>query len=111
MSESSGDSERVLTKESIVGPIREHRDLLRGFGVRRLALFGSFVRGEQKPDSDVDLLIEFADCMKSFDNFMKIVFFLEDLLGRPVELVTAESLSPYIGPHILRELEYVPLAG
>lgn len=49
--------------------------------------------------------------MHTFDNFMEVSFLLEDLLGRKVELVTPESLSPYIGPHILREVESVDIAA
>ena len=73
----------------------------------KLGLFGSFVRGEQNSGSDIDLLVEFEIGEKNFDNFMQLSFFLEELLGRPVELVTLESLSPYIRPHIMREVEYI----
>jgi len=76
---------------------------IRSFGVRRLALFGSVRRDEARPDSDVDLLVEFEPALKTFDNFMGLAAYLEDLLGRRVELVTPEYLSPYLGPHILRE--------
>ena len=77
--------------------------------VERLGLFGSFVRGEQDPQSDVDLLVRFRPQEKTFDNFMQLGFFLEDLLQRKVELVTTESLSPYLGPHILEETQDVAL--
>jgi predicted nucleotidyltransferase len=76
-------------------------------GVRRLGLFGSFVRGEQHADSDIDVLVEFEQGQKSFDHFMDLCFFLEELFKRKVEVLTRESLSPHIGPHILKELEYV----
>jgi len=49
--------------------------------------------------------------MKTFDNFMNTSFLLEDLMGRRVDLVTQEGLSPYIGPHIMKELESVPIAA
>jgi predicted nucleotidyltransferase len=55
--------------------------------------------------------VEFEPGRKTFDNFMKLTFLLEDLLHHRVELVTAESLSPYIGPYILEEVEYAPLAA
>jgi hypothetical protein len=61
---------------------------------------------EQQVGSDVDILVEFDPQRKSFDNFMDLAFYLDDLLGRKVDLVTTESLSPYIGPHILHEVEY-----
>lgn len=76
---------------------------IRQLGVRRLALFGSVVRGEARPDSDVDLLVEFAPGQKTFDRFMALVDLLERILGHSVELVTIEALSPFIGPHILAE--------
>jgi predicted nucleotidyltransferase len=59
--------------------------------------------------SDVDLLVEFIPEKKSFDNFMELSFFLEGLLGRKVELVTPQSLSKHIGPHILNEVVNVSL--
>lgn len=77
--------------------------------MKKIGLFGSFVRGHQNADSDVDLLVEFEPDKKTFDNFINLSFFLEDLLKHRVELVTRESLSPYIGPHILAEIEYVAL--
>ena len=75
--------------------------------MKKLGLFGSFVREEQGVESDVDLLVEFEPGKKTFDNFIQLSFFLEDLFKRRVELVTSESLSPYIGPHIMNEVEYV----
>jgi len=80
---------------------------IRRLGVRRLALFGSIVRDEARADSDVDLLVEFHADAKSFDAFLSLCDLLETLLERPVELVTTEALSPYVGPHILAEAEDV----
>jgi len=95
------------TKRDVVERILRNRDEIAGFGVRKLGLFGSFVRGEQGPGSDVGLLVEFEAGKKTFDGFTGLSLLLEDLLQRPVELVTTESLSPYIGPRILEEVEYV----
>lgn len=102
---------RVETKEEIVRAIRESQLPIRALGVKRVGLFGSFARGEQRADSDVDLLVEFEQGQRTFDHFIQLSFLLEELLGRRVELVTPESLSPHIGPHILREVEYVSLAA
>jgi predicted nucleotidyltransferase len=99
----------VQTKQNLIGHLRRHRDELRRLGVRRLGLFGSFQRGEFGPESDVDLLVEFVPGEKSFDNFMAVSFLLEDELGRPVDLVTREALSPHLGPHILEDVEYVEI--
>jgi hypothetical protein len=100
----------INTKQDIVTVLCENGELIRGLGVKRLGLFGSFVRGEQRAESDVDLLVEFEPGKKTFDNFMALAFLLEDLLRRRVELVTAESLSPYLRPHIIDEVEDVALA-
>ena len=101
----------ITTKKEIIILLRRNAARLRGFGLKRIGLFGSFMRGEQGETSDVDLLVEFEPGKKRFDNFMALAFFLEDLLGRKVEIVTRESLSPYIGAHILAEVEYVRLAA
>ncbi len=100
----------VQTKETALSLIAGNYDRLRALGVKRLGLFGSFVRGEPGTESDVDLLVEFDQGKKTFDNFMQLSFFLEELLNRRVELVTPESLSPYIRPHIMEEVEYVTFA-
>ena len=99
----------VQTKQHILSLILRHRERIAAFGVDRLGLFGSFVRDEQGSDSDVDMLVKFKTGRKTFDTFMGLGFFLEEIFGRRVELVTQESLSPYIGPSILNEIEYVVL--
>ena len=97
----------VETKEHVLSRLRDVEGRIRHLGVRRLALFGSFVREAAKPDSDVDLLVEFEPSQKSFDNLLDLADLLEETLGRHVEVVTTGSLSPYIGPHILDEAEDV----
>lgn len=101
----------VESKSQLQQRLHDCERQLRSLGVSRLAVFGSFVREQQLPDSDVDLLLEFQLGMKSFDNFMEIVFLLEEILQRRVELVTTEALSPHIGPRILNEVEDVLLAA
>lgn len=100
-------NDTVQSKECLLRVLRESADRIRALGVRRLGLFGSFVREENRPDSDVDILVEFMPGAKTFDRFMALAFLLEDLLGRKVELVTMEALSPHIGPHVLKDVEYV----
>ena|SRR5438105_1496269 len=99
------------TKERVLAEIKAQQARLKSFGVKRIGLFGSFVRGEQHEGSDIDLLVEFEPGLKTFKNFMHLSYFLEELLQNPVALVTRESLSPYIGPHIMREVEYVEFAA
>lgn len=101
----------VETKDDIKRLLFDRRDQLREFGVKCIGLFGSFVRGDQRQTSDIDMLVEFESGQKTFDHFMNLSFFLEELLQRPVEIITPESLSPHIGPHILKEVEYVPVAA
>ena len=100
-----------MTKMQVADRLQQAREQIRALGVRRIALFGSVVRGEARMDSDVDLLVEFDPERKTFRSFMALSFLLEELLQRRVELVTTESLSPFIGPHILREAEDVLLAA
>ena len=76
-----------------------------------MALFGSFARNTQRADSDVDLLVEFFPGRKTFDNFIAVYELLEETLHRRVEVLTPESLSPHIGPHILQEAEDVIVAN
>lgn len=78
----------VQDKNQIFIRLREHHAELRHFGVKRFGLFGSFLHGRQIVQSDVDLLVEFESGQKSFDNFMRLGFFLEDLLERKVDLIT-----------------------
>jgi hypothetical protein len=101
----------IRTKQDVLKILYQSRDRLKTLGVRKIGLFGSFVRGEQHPDSDIDLLVEFEAGQKTFDAFMELSFLLEEVFQRRIELVTVESLSPYIGPHILKEVEYAALAA
>ncbi len=99
------------TKQDILRCLLKNKDSLSALGVVSLGLFGSFVRGEQTQASDVDILVEFAPDKHTFDNFMDVSFLLEDLLGRKVDIVTPEALSPHIGPYILKEVERVAIAA
>ena len=97
----------VQTKKEISNLLLSHRKEIEKFGVKKIGLFGSFVKGKQQKDSDIDLFVEFLRGRKKFRNFMSLAFYLEDLFHRKVELVTPESLSPYLRPHIIKEIKYV----
>jgi predicted nucleotidyltransferase len=99
----------VIEKREAFQRLARESSRIKAFGVRRLGLFGSFVRNEQTKDSDVDVLVEFWPGHKSIDNFMSLADLLEEILDRRVELVTTEALSPYLGPRILAAVEDVPL--
>ena len=95
----------MLTRDQIVERIRARRDELRRYGVTSLDLFGSFARDEGGESSDVDMLVEFDQV--SFDHYMDLKFFLEDLLGKPVDLVIRRSLKPALRESVLREARRV----
>lgn len=96
----------LTDKNNILNTLAENHSRLQGYGVKRIGLFGSYLRNEATPDSDIDLLVDIQQEKKTFSNFMKLNYFLEELLNNKVELVTLQSLSPYIGPHILKTVEY-----
>jgi predicted nucleotidyltransferase len=96
-----------LTREHAIERLVASGPEIRALGVQRLALFGSVIRGEARSDSDVDLLVEFLPGAKTYARFLALSELLEARLGRTVELVTVEALSPFLGPHILAEAENV----
>jgi hypothetical protein len=98
----------MLTADGILGALAEHRERIRSLGVRRIGIFGSFARGEEREESDIDILIEFKEGGRSFDTYMDIKFFLEDLFGRRVDLVDRDAIKPALAPHILRSVRYAP---
>ena len=98
---------KVNTKQDIITLIKQNQERFQEFGVYRLGLFGSFIKAQVIQHSDVDVLVTFHPHLKTFDNFMSLSIFLEDLLERKVDLITTESLSPYLGKEILQEVEYV----
>ena len=104
-------NDKIQDKDLIFKRILDEKKQLAFYGVKNIGLFGSFVRGDQTPLSDIDILVEFTPEKHTFDNFMEVAFLLEEILERKVELITPEALSPHIGPHILREVERVPIAA
>ena len=97
----------MQTSEEITTALREQMELLREeYGIQRIGLFGSFVREEAGPLSDVDLLVEFNQPV-GFVSFLRLEKELESLLGRKVDLVTRKSLKKHIGQNILAEIKYV----
>ncbi len=94
------------SRDQIFKLLEKERDSIRRLGVNRLGLFGSFVRGEQKPDSDVDILVEMES--NTFGAYVEVLDFLEDLFGRKVDLVPEEDIKPLLRNRILREVVYVP---
>lgn len=85
---------------------RHKAELTRQFGVSALALFGSMARNSAKASSDVDILVSF-DGPATSARFFGVQFYLEDLLGRRVDLVTEKALRPQLKPYIEREAVHV----
>jgi len=99
---------KVDNKASLIQRLAARNAEIKNFGVRSLSVFGSFAKDTNiHADSDVDFLVDFEPEKKTFDNFIELSFYLENLLGRRIELVTPQSLSKYIGPAILKEAESV----
>ena len=99
----------VNNKDQIINLIVQNKDFISQFGAERIGLFGSFVRNEQTNESDIDLLVDFEKDKKTYKNFIRLAYYFEDIFGRKVELITTQSLSPYIKPYIMQEVEYVSL--
>lgn len=97
----------VLNREQAIERLSECEQEVRALGVARLALFGSVLRGQADALSDVDLLVQFAPGAKTYARFFALSELLETYLGRRVELVTTEALSPFLGPRILAEAQDV----
>ncbi|MBO8182558.1 MAG: nucleotidyltransferase family protein [Archaeoglobus sp.] len=90
--------------EEIVKVIEKHKDELKEkYGVKKIGIFGSFVRGEAKEDSDVDILVEFEKPI-GFFKFLELEDYLGSLIGRKVDLVSKKALKPHIGKYILEEV-------
>jgi hypothetical protein len=86
--------------------LRNKAELRKRFKVKTIGVFGSYVRGEQKRQSDVDLLVEFEEPVGLFE-FMDLEMYLTDLLGVKVDLVSKKALKPHIGERILKEVTMI----
>jgi predicted nucleotidyltransferase len=102
----------MFNKYNIQEQITKNAPLIKGFGVNKIGLFGSYIRKEETKSSDIDILIDFEEGQETFDNFMDVCTLLDTIFkGHKVEVVTTNGLSPYIGPHILKNIEYVQIAN
>ncbi len=92
----------MTTREDVLARLEQAAPELRAQGVKDLWLFGSAARAELKAGSDIDILVDFAVPVTLFE-FARLRRRLEDLLGRPVDLVTRDALKPQLREQILRE--------
>ena len=96
----------MLTSNQIIELIAKNQSNIQKFGVKRIGLFGSFLKNKQKSDSDIDILVEFKKGEKTFDNYMDLKFYLEGLFKRDVDLVVKEALKVQLKSNILRSVKY-----
>lgn len=96
----------MLAHESIIKKIENNMEQITEYGVDRIGLFGSYIENRQKAGSDIDILVQFEKTKKTFDNYMSLKFFLEDLFKCKVDLVIFEAIKPDLKPHILRSVKY-----
>jgi len=95
---------RVASLRKVLAILRDHRsEIEQNYKVREILVFGSFVRGEQKQRSDVDVLVEFQPGHLNFNNYMDLKFFLEKILSAKVDLITKTGLKPRIKDQVLAE--------
>ena len=96
------------TRENVLQNLKKIKSIIVNLGVDKVGLFGSYLRNEQTEKSDIDILIDFDPKKETFDNFLAVYDVIEEIFeGQKVEIVTKNGLSPYIGPKILNEVEYV----
>ena len=81
-------------------------DVCLAYGIRKIALFGSFVRGEAGPDSDIDLIVDFSG-PTGFITLVKLERELSEIMGRKVDLLTEQAISPHLRKRILNEQQVI----
>ncbi|MFQ3648207.1 MAG: nucleotidyltransferase family protein [Anaerolineae bacterium] len=106
--ETHSETPSAWTADSILGFLKEHSAELRAMGVVRIGLFGSYARGEQHPDSDVDFLLTLDHW--TWKRWCKVWTFLEDSFRLKVDLVPEDDLRPELRPYVLREVRYAQIA-
>lgn len=95
-------------QNKITRKIKEHLPEIKSrFKVREIGIFGSRIKEKAKKRSDIDILVEFEQGYKTFDNYMELKFYLEDLFDCKVDLVLKSALKEELKPHILSEVVYV----
>jgi predicted nucleotidyltransferase len=95
----------ISTRDQVITKIKTNRHALKRYGVKSLALFGSTARDKMRKRSDVDVLVQFDK--STWKNYIGLKFYLEDLLGREVDLVTPKAIKPATKPSIEKDLFYV----
>ena len=96
---------QLILKNEIMDKLLKYMSKIKEFGVEKIGVFGSLLKGETT--GDVDILISFKENEESFHNLIDLYYLLKDTINAQIDIVTTNVLSPYIGPYILREVEYI----
>ena len=96
----------MFTSKQIIEKIEENISVIKKLGVKKIGLFGSYSRNQQKPTSDIDIIVEFDKEKKTFDNYMDLKFFLEECFGSKVDLIIEEAVKSELRPYIMESVIY-----
>ena len=100
----------MLNKQDIFKTIQDNKEAIKSFGVTEIGLFGSYVRDEQTSASDIDFLVDMIKEKKTLKNYIDFCDLLESLFTKnKIDVVSKRGLSEFIGPHILKEVNYVKI--
>lgn len=100
----------MLNKQDIFKTIIDNKETIKSFGVTQIGLFGSYVRDEQTIESDIDFLVDIEKEKKTLKNFIDFCDLLESLfIDNKIDIVSKKGLSEFIGPHILKEVNYIEI--
>lgn len=95
----------MLGRDEILQRLQEHqKEMATRFSVRRIGLFGSYLRGNESEKSDIDLIVDLSE--PTFDHYMDLKFYLEALFKKPVDLVLSDTIKPRLKPVIQKEAAY-----
>jgi predicted nucleotidyltransferase len=93
-----------MTAEYVLSELEKHAEVLRGFGVKKIGLFGSVARGESKPNSDLDFVVELERL--TYRDYFGLLAFLQDLFPGGIDLVTSSSVREELKPYIMQDIVY-----
>ena len=97
----------MKTRKEIIEVLLKHKkELVEKYKIKKIGLFGSYVREEQTKESDIDILVEFEEGYKTFDNYMDLKFYLESLFSTKVDLLIESAIKPRLKSYILEEVMY-----
>ncbi len=100
-----------MKKDEVIRKLQENMDKIKGFGVKKIGIFGSIVREEAKEESDIDFVVEFERGKATFKNVCGLIDFLEELFGKEIDLLTPDGIESirleHIREEIKKEVEYV----